>query len=367
MSDSADDLKHMTRALELARQGEGHVEPNPMVGCIIVRQGHTVGEGTHHRYGEPHAEVIALERAGSQARGATIYVSLEPCCHQGKTPPCTRRLIQAGIGRAVVALSDPFPEVNGRGLKQLAAAGLRVDAGLLEMEAKRVLAPYLKLITTGRPWVIAKWAMSLDGKIATVGGESQWISGPESRAVVHQLRGRVDAVLVGRGTAKTDDPLLTARPTGPRLATRVVVDSSAALSTKSRLVQTVRQAPVLVAVSESARPDRCEALQRAGVEVLQIAGNTYQKRFDQLLLQLGHRGMTNVLVEGGETLLGELFSAKQVDEVHVFVAGKILGGQAAPTPVGGQGITQLARAWQLKNLVTRPVGQDIYLSARVAR
>ncbi|HPP52060.1 MAG TPA: bifunctional diaminohydroxyphosphoribosylaminopyrimidine deaminase/5-amino-6-(5-phosphoribosylamino)uracil reductase RibD, partial [Thermoguttaceae bacterium] len=266
------DRRYMERALELARLGQGWVEPNPMVGCVIAHGPEVVGEGWHQRFGGAHAEVEALREAGQRARGATLYVTLEPCCHQGKTPPCTEAILAAGVQRVVAAMKDPFPQVAGQGLRRLAEAGLEVHCGLLEAEARRLNAPYLKLIQTGRPWVIAKWAMTLDGKLATRTGQSRWISGPESRALVHQLRGRVDAVLVGSRTAALDDPLLTARPPGPRTAVRIVVDGRARLASESQLVRTARQAPVLVAAGPEAAAVDLRRLESAGCEVFVAPG-----------------------------------------------------------------------------------------------
>ena len=266
------DAWHMARALELAARGEGSVEPNPMVGCVIVRDGETIGEGFHRRFGGPHAEVEALAVAGPRARGATAYVTLEPCCHHGKTPPCTGALIAAGISRVVVAQRDPFAKVAGQGIAELAAAGIAVDVGVGADEALRLNAPYLKLLQTARPWIIAKWAMTLDGKLATHAGDSRWISSEASRAIVHRLRGRVDAVMVGRGTAQADDPQLTARPPGPRQAARIVVDTTATHSLQSLLVKTAREVPVIVAGGAAAPQDRVEALQAAGCEVIACAG-----------------------------------------------------------------------------------------------
>src|SRR5262245_15622465 len=258
----------MARALELASRGEGYVEPNPMVGCVVVQGGEVVGEGWHQKFGGPHAEVEALRVAGARARGATMYVTLEPCCHHGKTPPCTEAIIAAGIARVVCAQRDPFEQVAGQGIEALKAAGIDVDVGTLEAEAKRLNAPYLKLVTTGRPWIIAKWAMTLDGKIATRAGDSRWISGEASREIVHGLRGRMDGVMVGRGTAQRDDPLLTARPPGPRTATRIVVDSRASLSLESQLIRSVGDAPVLVTVGSDAPQENIDRLTAAGCEVV---------------------------------------------------------------------------------------------------
>jgi len=303
------DLRHMRRALQLAERGRGHVEPNPLVGCVIARGDQVLGEGWHQLFGGPHAEVVALSAAGD-VRGATLYVTLEPCCHQGKTPPCTRAVIRAGISRVVVAQQDPFPQVAGRGLQQLREAGLQVVWGILQQEAQRQNAPYLKLVLRQRPWIIAKWAMTLDGKLATRTGESRWISGQEARRFVHELRGRVDAIMVGSGTAATDDPQLTARPPGPRQATRILVDSQATLSLDSQLVRTADQAPVLVAVGTGADPGHCRHLQQAGCELLTCAGHDHLQRLEQLLDALGERRFTRVLVEGGAGLLGQSVGAE---------------------------------------------------------
>ncbi len=360
------DLWHMRRALDLAAQGQGFVEPNPMVGCVVAQGAEIIGEGWHRRFGGDHAEVEALRLAGRRAAGATMYVTLEPCCHQGKTPPCSQAVIAAGVGRVVAAMRDPFPQVAGQGLAELAAAGIRVEAGLLEADARRLNAPYLKLLATGKPWLIAKWAMTLDGKIATRTGQSRWISSPESRELVHRLRGRVDAVVVGSRTARFDDPLLTARPPGPRTAVRVVIDGRASLGSESRLVRTAGQASVLVAAGpEAAEADR-RRLEAAGCEVFCSSGVTHDERLDELLRELGRRRMTNVLVEGGGRLLGALFDGGHVDEVHVFVAPKVAGGREAPGPVAGQGVAQMAAALALEGAEIRQIGGDAYISGRIA-
>jgi diaminohydroxyphosphoribosylaminopyrimidine deaminase/5-amino-6-(5-phosphoribosylamino)uracil reductase len=361
------DLWHMRRALELAVRGEGRVEPNPMVGCVIARGAEIIGEGWHRRFGQDHAEIEALRIAGDRAPGATLYVTLEPCCHQGKTPPCTRALLASGIGRVVVAQSDPFSQVHGGGIAELRAAGVTVEVGLLEAEARRLNAPYLKLVTFGRPWIIAKWAMTLDGKIATCMGMSRWISGPESRQLVHALRGRVDAIVVGRETANRDDPLLTARPPGPRTAVRVVLDTAASLGDGSALVRTARETPVFVAVGSASTAANRMRLDTAGCEVFVCPGDSPAARLDAILAELGRRRMTNVLVEGGGRLLGSLLDARQLDEVHVFVAPKLFGGAAAPTAIAGGGIAVVAEALQMETPEVRQVDGDTYIHARVLR
>lgn len=361
------DTWHMHRALELAAQGQGFVEPNPMVGCVIARGAEIVGEGWHRRFGQAHAEVEALRLAGSRARGATLYVTLEPCCHQGKTPPCTRAVLAAGIARVVAAMTDPFPQVAGGGLAELRAAGVAVQAGILKNEARQLNAPYLKLLSAGRPWVVAKWAMTLDGKIATRTGDSRWISSPASRELVHQLRGHMDAIVVGRRTAAADDPQLTARPPGPRTAVRIVVDTRAALSLASQLVRTAGEVPVLVAVGPEAASAPCAALQAAGCEVLVCDGPTSPARLEFLLDELGRRRMTNILVEGGGRLWGSLFDAKLVDEVHVFIAPKLAGGAEAPSPIAGRGVETISAALAPQDLAVREMAGDIYLHGRIVR
>lgn len=361
----------MTHALALAIQGQGYVEPNPMVGCVIVRDGEIVGQGFHEKFGGPHAEVNALAEAGERAAGATAYVSLEPCCHHGKTPPCTHALIRAGVKRVVAAVEDPFAEASGRGIAELKAAGIQCDVGAQAADTNWVLAPYRKLIKQNRPWVIAKWAMTLDGKLATCTGNSQWISSEASRAVVHQLRGRVDAVIVGSSTARTDNPLLTARPANladlKRTAIRIVVDSAATLSLDSRLVQTAGDVPVLVAVSEEASDELCHCLAAAGVEVFRCDGSTHEGRIASLLDEMGRRHITNVLVEGGSRLLGVLFDARAIDEAHVFIAPKFAGGEAAPSPVGGTGIERMTSAFRLADISIEELDGDVYVHGRIAR
>jgi diaminohydroxyphosphoribosylaminopyrimidine deaminase/5-amino-6-(5-phosphoribosylamino)uracil reductase len=369
-SSANDDIRFMSHALALALRGQGVVEPNPMVGCIIVRDGEIVGQGFHERFGGPHAEVNALASAGERAAGATVYVSLEPCCHQGKTPPCTQALIRAGVKRVVAAVEDPFPNVRGEGIAELRAAGIDCEVGLCGSDANWVLAPYRKLIKTGRPWVIAKWAMTLDGKLATRTGDSEWISSEASRAVVHQVRGRMDAVIVGSGTARSDNPLLTARTPDladlKRTATRVVVDSAASLSSESRLVQTAKDVPVLIAVSDEAIADKGSRLVQAGVEVYRCAGRTHAERCESLLDELGRRRMTNVLVEGGSRLLGTLFDLQAVDEVHVFIAPKLAGGDGALSPIAGEGAARMADALKLADITIEELEGDVYVHGRVA-
>lgn len=372
-ADLALDRQWMLRAVQLAARGIGHVEPNPPVGCVLVKDGQLIGEGYHQRFGGPHAEVVALQSLPDRAmaRGATALVTLEPCCHVGKTPPCSEALIAAGVARVVVALQDPFPRVQGGGLAQLRAAGIDVSVGVCQAEATALLAPYLKRIERRRPWVIGKWAMTLDGKIATRTGDSQWISGEVSRDEVHRLRSRVDAVIVGGGTAAIDNPTLTARPPGAevvsRVATRVVVASKRLPALSSRLVSTLDQAPLLLVTTPDSDPGQVAALQAAGVEILACPQNDPLQSVGRLLDELGRRQMTNVLVEGGGGLLGSFLAIDEIDEAHVYVGPHLFGGQTAPSPVAGPGFDSIQNAgkWQITNL--RQLDGDAQLIARRVR
>ncbi len=345
------DREWMGRALALAERGRGHAEPNPLVGAVVVRDGRPVGEGWHQRYGQAHAEVNALAAAGEAARGATLYVTLEPCCHFGKTPPCTDAVIGAGVGRVVAAMSDPFPQVAGRGAELLRQAGIAVDVGVCEAEARRLNAPYLKLMTKGRPYVHAKWAMTLDGKIATRSGDSKWISNKASRGWVHELRGRMDAIVVGIGTVLADDPLLTARPPGPRTPVRVVLDRQGRTPPTSQLARTAREAPTWVVTAG----EPAAHLGELGCKVSNL------RDVRALLDEMGRRRMTNVLVEGGAGVLGSFLDAGEIDEVHVFVAPRLAGGAAAKTPIGGHGVEKIADALTLTEWRAEMAGGDVYL------
>lgn len=356
----------MRRALELAARGRGWVEPNPMVGCVIVRDGTIIGEGFHGRFGGPHAEVEALRCLADPelARGATVYVTLEPCCHTGKTPPCSDALIAAGVARVVVALQDPFPRVSGGGMAQLRAAGISVEVGVLQREAEALSAAYLKRLGKGRPWVIAKWAMTLDGRIATKTGDSQWISGAVSRAEVHRLRGLVDAVAVGGGTAAADDPLLTARPPGPRTATRIVVAGSRLPSLDSRLVRTLDEAPLLIVTPSTVSAAAIDSLAAAGAEVKVCDTADPVAMIGELLDELGRRQMTYLLVEGGGGLLGSFLSAGEIDEIHAYVATKVVGGTAAKGPVEGPGFARLLDSPSFELAGVRQLDDDVQIIAR---
>lgn len=347
----------MRHALALAERGRGFVEPNPMVGAVVLDSaGQLAGEGWHQKFGGPHAEVFAIAQASERARGGTLVVTLEPCCHHGKTPPCTDAILKAGIARVVAAMSDPFPKVAGGGLAILRAAGVEVHVGLCEAEARALNAPYLKLLRTGRPWVHAKWAMTLDGKIATRTGDSKWISGEESRRHVHELRGRMDAIIIGRGTVVADDPLLTARPAGARVAARVVVSASGELPERCQLRNTAREVPVIV-YTAAGHAARLTGWAKDGAEVIGLGA---AKFIDAVLTDLGGRRFTNVLIEGGAGLLGSVLDARAADEFHVFIAPRLLGG-AGPAAIGGAGASGMADALRLDRVTFEQSGEDVYV------
>lgn len=363
-------LEHaaMQQALDSARRGAGRVEPNPMVGAVVATpDGTIVGTGCHERFGGPHAEVNALAAAGPAARGGTLFVTLEPCCHHGKTPPCTDAIQAAGIARVVVATADPYLQVAGRGIALLRSVGIGVETGLLEGAAARLIAPFTKLMTTGQPWVIAKWAMSLDGHVAApASAGDRWISSEESRRLVHDLRGRCDAILIGIGTALADDPLLTARPAGPRTPLRIVLDGAARLPPESQLVRSAREAPLLVAVGPAAPADRLRTLEAAGAEIWRSDLTDRDARLRALLQELGRRRLTNLLVEGGPHVLASFAAIAAIDEVWVFVAPKLLGGPITPAITGhGQAALSLAQSIEIES-VSHP-GGDLFIRGLVRR
>lgn len=356
---SSPDEIWMHRALELAERGRGRVEPNPLVGAVIVRDGIVVGEGWHERFGGPHAEVNALAAAGADARAATLYVTLEPCCHHGKTPPCTDAILRTGVSRVVAAMNDPFPAVAGQGAAALRSAGVEVAIGVCREIAERINAPYLTLLRHRRPHVHVKWAMTLDGKIATRTGNSQWISGKPAREFVHQLRGRMDAVIVGAGTVRADNPLLTARPPGPRTPARIVVTRSGRLPRDCQLLKSAHESPVLIATAQGRGRD----LRDTGCEILELGDDSDLTR--PLFDELGRRQMTNVLVEGGAEMFGSLCDARLIDELHVVIAPCILGGVQSLSPIGGAGRLRIADAWQLADWRHELLGDDLYLHGRM--
>lgn len=343
----------MNRAVELAALGQGHVEPNPMVGCVLVHDGRLIGQGYHQVYGGPHAEANALAdclSSGEDPEGCTAYVTLEPCCHHGKTPPCADALIHARVGRVVVAVTDPFPAVDGGGLRRLHEAGIEIAKAVGATESEKLLAPYLKRVRTGRPWVIAKWAMSMDGRIATSTGESQWITGEPSRYEVHQLRGRVDAIAVGMGTVIADDPLLTARHGGPRTPIRIVFARRRVPALKSQLVRTGSEVPTWIVAGPAIADSDLALLADHDVETIRCDSEDAVEMVDEVLQRLAGNDnpsglpITNLMIEGGGGLLGSFAAATQIDEAHVYLGAKLIGGLKSPGPFGDPGFARLADA-----------------------
>lgn len=365
-----DDESVMRRALETARRGVGFVEPNPAVGAVIVDKNRSfIAEGFHERFGEEHAEVNAILQAGTRTAGAQLFVTLEPCSHYGKTPPCADAVIAAGFRRVVIGCQDPAPHVSGAGIQKLRDAGIEVVVGICESDAARLIAPFQMLTCHNRPWVIAKWAMTLDGRIAARTGHSRWISSDQSRERVHCLRGRVDAIITGSGTVTADDPLLTARPSGPRTALRVIVDSrGTSLVHAAQLRSTVSEIPSLVCVTDAASAATCDELRESGFEVF-TAEQTSSGQCDlrDVLQELGRRNCTNALVECGGALLGSLFDAHLIDEVQVYIASKLVGGAHAVSPIEGIGLQEIPSVPNLTRVCSDIVDGDIVVSADVVR
>lgn len=352
----------MRRALELAARGLGQVSPSPLVGCVVARGEEIVGEGCYLYDGVRHAETLALEQAGARARGATAYVSLEPHAHQGRTPPCTTALVEAGIARVVVPVEDPNPLVSGKGFDDLRAAGLKVEVGLLAAEAARLNEKYIHSLRHGRPFVHLKLACSLDGRISTRTGDSRWITGEAARRRVHQLRHEYDAILVGAGTALADDPLLTDRSGLPRRRplVRVVLDQDLQLSPASRLTHGARESPVLVFASQRARAERAKSLEQCGVEVVRAEGGECDLRF--VLDQLHRRTIQSVFVEGGAHVAGRFLEAGLVDKATFFIAPLVIGGTDAKPAVGGAGAARLADATRLAEVEHTRHGDDLEIT-----
>ncbi|MCL6635390.1 MAG: bifunctional diaminohydroxyphosphoribosylaminopyrimidine deaminase/5-amino-6-(5-phosphoribosylamino)uracil reductase RibD, partial [Peptococcaceae bacterium] len=343
------DRHYMRMALELAGRARGRTSPNPMVGAVVVKDGKVVGSGYHLRAGTPHAEVHALNEAGEKARGATLYVTLEPCCHYGRTGPCSEAVIGAGIARVVVAMTDPNPKVAGGGIKRLREAGIEVTLGVLEEEARELNEVFIKYITTGRPFVVAKAAMSLDGKIATRSGRSKWITGPEARAYGHQLRDWYDAIMVGIGTVLADDPSLTARLPGGkgRDPVRVILDSRARIPLNAGVLTRRSGAPTIIAATAAAPQAKLAALRRAGARVL-VVNDGPRVDLAGLMKLLAEQEITSVLIEGGSGVHGSALAAGIVDKVAWFIAPRIIGGREAPGPVGGEGVDDPAGAVEVE-------------------
>lgn len=360
------DERFMWLALDQAAKGLGEVSPNPMVGAVLVKEGEIIATGYHQRCGGPHAEIVALEAAGALAREATMYVNLEPCSHTGRTPPCVDRIIAAGISKVVVAVQDPNPLVDGRGLAKLREAGIKVRTGVLQEKAERLNEVFLHHIVTGRPFVTMKAAMTMDGKIATRSGASRWISGERSREYGHRLRQQHDAIMVGVGTVLADNPHLTNRlPPEGRTPLRVIVDSKARTPPDANVVTGVH-GRTLIAVTAEAPREKVSGLRNAGVEILSLPPDSDGRvSLDALLAELGRRKITSVLAEGGSELNYALLAKGLVNKLCFFIAPLIFGGRGAPTPVGGAGVDAVAEAWQVGKVEISHYDNDLLVTGYI--
>ncbi len=361
MTFSDADVKYMSLALELAEKGRGKVEPNPMVGAVMVKNGLVVGKGYHRAFGGPHAEVFALNEGGEACADATLYVSMEPCAHYGKTAPCVDAIIKAGIKEVVIAIIDPNPITSGKGMRRLREAGIDVKLGVMESQATKLNAPFLKLMQKGLPYVIVKWAMSLDGKIATHAGDSRWISSEESREYVHKIRGQVDGIMVGINTVQRDDPLLTCRIEGGRNPRRIIIDSNAALPLNSRLINTIQESELFIAAGNNAPQERIEKLKQLGCKIIPTRSANGLVNMKTLFQQLGKMNLTNVLVEGGSRVITSIIEERLADKIMVFIAPIIVGGEGALSSVMGAGITHICESIKLTDITTKRFANDLVI------
>ncbi len=376
MKDLGYDQRYMARALSLAAKGRGRTSPNPMVGAVVVAGNRIVGEGYHRLAGGPHAEILALQAAGTRCRGATLYVSLEPCCHEGKrTPPCVPTLIESGLRRIVIAMRDPNPLVSGRGISLLRRAGIQVSVGCLRREAEGLNEIYCHWMKTGRPYVLLKAAMTLDGKIATASGESRWITGAEARREVHRLRSQVDAIMVGIGTVLRDDPLLTARLPGHAVGSaqhrqplRVVLDSRLRIPDRARVLSPSAGASqamgTIIATTDKAPRRRIRQLQARGLSVLVLPAQDGRVPLLACLARLGQLGVSNVMIEGGSELNASALREQLVNRARFYLAPRLLGGPEAKGIIGGRSPQQLAETILLTDMRIRRIGKDFVIEGR---
>ena len=358
------DTEYMRMALELAGRGAGRTSPNPMVGAVIVKDGRVIGEGFHERCGEAHAERNALAHCTEPPAGATMYVTLEPCCHQGRQPPCTDAILEAGIARVVVGSDDPNPLVAGKGIDILRCAGVEVETGVLKAECDALNYVFFHYITTGLPYVVMKYAMTLDGKIATYSGKSKWITGEAAREQVHRDRARYSAIMAGVGTVLADDPMLNCRVEGGRDPVRVICDSHLRTPLTSRIVASAREIPTILA-AVSADKEAAAPYEAAGCRVWMLPERGGRPDLAELMRRLGAEGIDSVLLEGGGTLNWTALESGIVNRVQAYIAPKLFGGTGAKSPVGGQGVEEPARAVKLRDISVRRLGGDILLEGEV--
>jgi diaminohydroxyphosphoribosylaminopyrimidine deaminase/5-amino-6-(5-phosphoribosylamino)uracil reductase len=357
----AKDKIFMQRALELAARGKGRTSPNPAVGAVVVKGNKLIAEGYHRKAGSSHAEIMALKKAGRKARGATLYINLEPCCHTDKkTPPCTKAIIKAGIRKVVTAMIDPNPKVSGKGLKELKRAGIGTQAGLMEKEAKRLNESFIKFISKNEPFVILKTAQSLDGKIATARGESRWITGEKARNYVHQVRNEVDAVLTGIGTVKKDDPSFDCRMKNGRNPYRIVVDSKLRITPDVKVLRH-KDKKTILATTRKAGKKKVEYFRKRGVHIVIAKEKTGKVDLRHLMKELGRLGITSIMIEGGSSINASALSSKIVDKVLFFIAPKIIGGTDSIGSIGGRSPLMLHKAFKLNDIEVKTIGDDILI------
>ena len=359
------DEQWMRRAIRLAEKGKGRTSPNPMVGAILVKDNKVVGDGYHAKAGEAHAEIVALERAGEEGRGATLYLNLEPCAHYGKTPPCAPRVVQGGVKRVVIGMEDPNPLVKGKGIEVLKGAGLEVQVGMLEEECWKLNEAFCKYILQKVPFVILKAAATLDGKIATRSGDSKWISGEASRRLVHRLRNQVDGILVGIGTVLRDNPLLTSRIRGGRDPYRIVLDSRLRIPEEANVIG-MSPSKVIIAATESAPGERIEKLEKRGVRVLTLDSREGRVDLKSCLSKLGEMGITSLMVEGGSQVNGSFLDEGLIDKLILFLSPRVIGDEQAPGIFGGRGVSRLQEAVCVREIRVKKVGKDVIVEGYFA-
>ncbi|MFB6290552.1 MAG: bifunctional diaminohydroxyphosphoribosylaminopyrimidine deaminase/5-amino-6-(5-phosphoribosylamino)uracil reductase RibD [Candidatus Bipolaricaulia bacterium] len=357
----ANERAFMKKALNLARRGGGYVNPNPQVGAVVVRDGEIVGEGYHEKFGGPHAEVNALEEAGEAARGATLYVTLEPCVHYGKTPPCTEKIVGAELARVLVAMEDPNPKVSGKGVKRLREEGLEVSLGLMEREARKLNEIYLHYVRTGRPFVLLKLAMTLDGKIATRTGDSRWVSSEPARELVHELRARYSSIGVGVNTVISDDPRLNVRKAKGPDGARFVFDSTGRTPTGSSILSLSSSAPTVIVTGKDLPGTKIKEFENQGAKIWQVEKKEERLDLSELLERMGDRGYDSFLVEGGGEVAWSLLDENLVDKVRFFYSPKIVGGREAIPAIGGEGRATMRDGIEIEELKIERIGDDLSL------
>ena len=360
------DERWMKEVLHLAEKGRGRTSPNPMVGAIIVKGGKVIGRGYHARAGDPHAEILSLQQAGGKAKGGVLYINLEPCTHFGRTPPCAPRVIEAQVKRVVVGMEDPNPRVKGRGISSLRQAGIDVEVGILEKECRRLNEAFCKYIVKQEPFVVLKVASTLDGRIATRRGDSQWITGEVARRFVHRLRDQMDGVLVGIGTILKDDPRLTARVRGGHDPYRIVLDSHLRISEKARVFERSPSRVIIATTHEGSKEKRAR-LERRGVQVLVLESKEGRVDLKACLKRLGSVGIMTLLVEGGGKVNGSFLDERAVDKFYFFFSPKWMGDPEAPGIFAGQGVRDLAEVIHLRQIRSRRMGEDVLLEGYVER